>query len=80
MLKVVLEGGLEGEGKEGNGNKEVLQALGGPAVCFCVKGEGKLRGGGEDLECKEGYVFFVGVGTEVEVEGEGLEVYVAYAE
>ena len=81
MLRVVLEG----EGKEGkeDGNHEVVKALGGPAVAFCVKGEGKLRGGGEQLECKEGYVFFVGMGTEVDFEaegGEGLEVYVAYAE
>ena len=75
MLRVVLG--------EGEGGKEQLVGLGGPAVCFCVKGEGWLRGGGEELECNEGYVFFVGVGTEVEFEageGKGLEVYVAYAE
>ena len=75
MLRVVLEGG--------KGEKEVLKAFGGPAVAFCVKGEGRLRGGGEELDCKEGYVFFVGAGTEVEFESEGeegLDVYVAYAE
>ena len=74
MLRVNLEGDKQ--------EKEVLQAFGGPAVAFCVKGEGKLRGGGEELECKEGYVFFVGAGTEVELEAEegGLDVYVAYAE
>lgn len=73
MLRVVLEGK--------DGGKEVVEALGGPAVAFCVKGSGRLRGGGEELDCKEGYVFFVGAGTEVEFEAEGgLEVYVAYAE
>ena len=74
MLRVVLEG---------EERKEVVKALGGPAVAFCIKGEGKLRGGGEEMDIKEGYVFFVGAGTEVEFEkegGEGLEIYVAYAE
>lgn len=76
MLRLGLEGGEKG-------GKEVIEGLGGPAVCFCVEGEGRLRGGGEELECKEGYVFFVGAGTEVEFEageGKGLEVYMAYAE
>lgn len=78
MLRVVLGGGRVGEGK---GEKEVLMELRGPAVVCCVKGEGKLRGGGEELGIKEGYVFFVGAGTEVDFEAEGgLDVYVAYAE
>lgn len=54
MLRVVL-GGKDGD-------KEVVQALGGPAVAFCVKGEGKLRGGGRSWSVERGMCFLWGRG------------------
>lgn len=50
---------------------------------FCLRrgGWGGWWLGGEGFEIREGFVFFVGQGVEVEFEAEeGLVVYRAYAE
>jgi mannose-6-phosphate isomerase len=40
-----------------------------------------MMGEGKEFEVKEGYVFFVGYDTEVELVAEdGLEAHIAYAE
>ena len=63
--------------------REVVRAVGGPSVLFATSGNGSMKADGQDFEIKEGYVFFVGQGVEVQFEaegGEGLEVYWAFAE
>ena len=75
MLKVGL----------GAGETEVVGAVGGPSVVFAVAGKGKMRAEGTEREVRAGWVFFVGAAVELVLEadgeeGEGLEVYWAFAE
>lgn len=71
MLKTELKG-------EEN---EIISNIAGPSVLFATSGAGTLKAGGEDLEIKEGYIYFAGQGVEVELQAEkGLVVYRAYAE
>ncbi|KAK2625813.1 hypothetical protein QTJ16_005125 [Diplocarpon rosae] len=63
------------------GEKETIQALDGPAILIVTRGKGILKAEGEETEVNEGYVFFVGHDTELELVSEkGLETYIAYAE
>jgi len=65
----------------GDGEKETIEALGGPSIFLCTKGEGTLKAEGKSYEVKEGYIFFVGVGTEMEFVAEkGMQVFTAFAE
>lgn len=65
----------------GRGEGEVVGGFEGPSVLFATGGEGRMVAGGEGFEIREGFVFFVGQGVEVEFEAEeGLVVYRAYAE
>lgn len=65
----------------GRGEREVVGKIAGPSVLFATSGAGRMEAGGEGFEIKEGYVYFVGQGVEVEFEAEGgLVVYRAYAE
>jgi len=67
--------------KLGDGEKETIQALGGPSIFICTKGEGTLEADGKSYEVKEGYVFFVGVDTEMEfVAKKEMQVFTAFAE
>lgn len=61
MLQTKLEAGEE----------EVLQALGGPLVFVATKGNAMLKANGKVYEVREGSVFFVAHGTELELEGQG---------
>lgn len=71
MLKTILE----------EGEKETIRAIAGPSVLFATSGFGKLTADGQTHDINEGYIFFVGQGTEVTYEASsGLEVYQAYAE
>lgn len=71
MLKINLKGG----------EKEVITPICGPSVFIVTSGSGSMVTSGETHELKEGYVFFLGQGTEVMYESEtGMEVYTAYAE
>ncbi|KAL9103657.1 MAG: hypothetical protein Q9163_001316 [Psora crenata] len=66
-----------------NGEKEIIAAIAGPSVIFVTKGEGKMKTDGDTYDVKEGYVYFVGHGVEVELEGQGSEqvdVWRAFAE
>ncbi|KAL9027081.1 MAG: hypothetical protein Q9196_004347 [Gyalolechia fulgens] len=63
------------------GEKETIRAIAGPSVVFATSGSGTLTADGQSHDINEGYIFFVGQGTEVEHEASsGLEVYQAYAE
>lgn len=63
------------------GEKETIEKLGGPSIMVVTGGKGTMKAGGEKFEVKEGYVFFVGVGTELEFEAEeGLEAHIAFCE
>ncbi|KAB8290231.1 hypothetical protein EYC80_011099 [Monilinia laxa] len=65
----------------GKGEKETLEKLGGPSILVVTGGKGTMKAGEEKFEVKEGYVFFVGVGTELQFEAEeGLETHIAFAE
>ncbi|KAL8758539.1 MAG: hypothetical protein Q9184_003892 [Pyrenodesmia sp. 2 TL-2023] len=63
------------------GETEKIRAIAGPSVLFATTGSGKLTADGQTHDISEGYVFFVGQGTEVTHEATSeLEVYQAYAE
>ena len=65
----------------GQGEKEVVSATSGPSVIWVTSGSGKLDADGKTWDLKEGYVFFIGQGTELAYESEkGVEIYSAYAE
>lgn len=63
------------------GETEIIKALQGPAIVIVTGGKGKMKGDGGEYEVKEGYVFFVGYDTQLELVAEsGLETHIAYAE
>ncbi|TVY73579.1 Mannose-6-phosphate isomerase [Lachnellula suecica] len=66
----------------GADEKEVVKALEGPGVMLVTGGKGKMVVQGKEMEVREGWVFFVGVGTELEFVGdkEGLETHLAFCE
>jgi mannose-6-phosphate isomerase len=62
-------------------DKETIKAIEGPSVALVTGGSGTLKGGDEVKEVKEGYVFFIGAGTELSLTSDkGLELHIAYCE
>jgi mannose-6-phosphate isomerase len=60
---------------------ETIKALQGPAVLIVTGGKGTLKAEGKEHEVKEGYVFFIGYDTEIELVAEScLETHIAFAE
>lgn len=60
---------------------ETMNALQGPAIMIVTAGKGTLKAEGKEHEVKEGYFFFVGYNTEIELATEsGLETNIAFAE
>ncbi|KAI9735726.1 MAG: hypothetical protein M1818_006334 [Claussenomyces sp. TS43310] len=60
---------------------ETIAALQGPSILVVTAGEGVLRAEGKDHQLREGYVFFIGCGTELELLAQqGLETHIAYSE
>ena len=60
---------------------ETIKPLQGPAIMIVTGGKGTLKAEGKEREAKEGYVFFIGYNTEVELAAEsGLETHIAFAE
>jgi mannose-6-phosphate isomerase len=60
---------------------ETIKALQGPAILIVTGGKGKMRAEGKEHEVKEGYVFFIGYNTDIELAAEsGLEAHIAFAE
>ncbi|KAJ5623722.1 hypothetical protein N7510_000031 [Penicillium lagena] len=66
----------------GAGEKETHKSILGPSLMIVAKGCGSMNiPGGEKVELKEGWVFFVGQGTALDFCTEkGMAVYRAYAE
>ncbi|ESZ96841.1 hypothetical protein SBOR_2762 [Sclerotinia borealis F-4128] len=63
------------------GEKETIEKLGGPSILIVTGGKGSMKAGEESFEAKEGYVFFVGVGTDLKFEAEEeLEAHIAFCE
>lgn len=59
---------------------EIIKALQGPSIMI-VTGKGTMKAEGKEFEVKEGYVFFIGYDTVIElVAEEGLETHIAFAE
>lgn len=60
---------------------ETIKALQGLAILIVTGGKGKMRAEGKEHEVKEGYAFFIGYNTEIELAAEsGLEAHIAFAE
>jgi len=71
MLVTVLEAG----------DTENIKALKGPAIMIVTGGKGLMKAAGQEYQIKEGYIFFVGYNTEIELVAEsGLETHIAFAE
>jgi len=49
----------------GKGEKEIIGKVEGPSILFATSGGGKIHVDGQSYDIKEGYVFFVGQGSEV---------------
>ena len=62
-------------------DKEIISPIAGPTVLFITRGSGTMRAGDKTWKIREGFVFFVGQGTELTYETEkSTEIYSAYAE
>ncbi|TID24278.1 mannose-6-phosphate isomerase [Venturia nashicola] len=65
----------------GKGESETIGALGGPSILIATHGNGKMKAKGMDYDLKEGYIFFIGYGVEMEFEAEsGLQIFTAFVE
>lgn len=63
------------------GETEVLAAVQGPSIALATKGNATLKAKGKSYDVKEGNVFFIGAGTEVELTSDdGLQMHTAYVE
>lgn len=67
------------ETKLGNGESEVLGAVGGPSTLVVSKGSATMKTGGKSHDLHEGSVFFVAHDVEIELQAgqAGLEMYTA---
>ncbi|EKG11164.1 Mannose-6-phosphate isomerase type I [Macrophomina phaseolina MS6] len=62
-----------------SGATETLPAVSGPSSLLCSQGWGELKADGKTYEIKEGYVFFIGQGVELEFSAkEALQLFNAY--
>jgi mannose-6-phosphate isomerase len=60
---------------------ETIKGLQGPSIMIVTGGEGRLKAKGTEYDVKEGYVFFIGYNTEIQLVAEsGLEAHIAYCE
>ena len=63
------------------GQRETIKALQGPSIMVVTSGAGDLKAEGKEYALKEGYVFFIGYDTELELAAvDGLEAHIAYCE
>jgi mannose-6-phosphate isomerase len=63
------------------GETEIVKALQGPSIMIVTGGKGTLRADGWEHEVKEGFVFFIGYDTEIElIAWDGLETHTAFCE
>ncbi|KAK7704757.1 hypothetical protein SLS57_010381 [Botryosphaeria dothidea] len=62
-----------------SGATEHLTAVSGPSSLICTQGWGEFKADGKTYEIKEGYVFFIGQGVELEIGAkEALQLFTAY--
>ncbi|KAL1305178.1 hypothetical protein AAFC00_002099 [Neodothiora populina] len=62
-------------------DSETLAAVSGPSTAIATKGEAIIKAKGKQWTIKEGNIFFISQGTEVElVAKDGLEMFTAYVE
>ena len=65
----------------GKGEKEGVKAVNGPSIMIVLQGIGTMKAKGQSTELKEGFIFFIGQGVDVEFESrEDLIAYRAYAD
>ncbi|KAF4550248.1 Mannose-6-phosphate isomerase-like protein 1 [Elsinoe fawcettii] len=65
----------------GKGEREVLNPIDGPTVCIATTGSGTLSANGEKYPVSEGSIWFIGKGTEVQLESDSkLVLHTAYAD
>lgn len=65
----------------GKGDKETLKAVEGPSILLATKGSATMRAGGKTYDVGEGTTWFVGQGTEIELDSkDGLQMHIAYVE
>lgn len=64
------------------GEKEVLAAIGGPAVFVATKGNASMKANGKNYDVREGSIFFVAHGTELQFESQdgGFLMHTAFVE
>ena len=63
------------------GQRETIKALQEPSIMVVTSGTGDLTAEGKEFVLKEGYVFFAGCDTEIELAAvDGLETHKAYCE
>ena len=63
------------------GENETLGAINGPSIFIVTSGEGSFVADGKERDLKEGYIFFVGQGVDVEYKAtKGLQIYTSYVE
>lgn len=55
------------------GAKATFEAINGPSILICTKGQGKISVGPKVKECKEGHVFLIGATATLVLEGAGEE-------
>ena len=65
----------------GKGESESLSKINGPSVLLVAKGTGTMKAEGKEFKLSDGYVFFVGQGTDLEFQAEsGLRLFTAFVE
>jgi len=63
------------------GQSETIEAIKGPAIMIVTSGTGTLQARSKEYKLVEGYVFFIGCGTKVELKtSTDLETHIAYCE
>lgn len=64
------------------GEKEALGAVGGPSILLATKGNANMKVGGKQYDVKEGWVYFVAQGKDIEFEAgaDGLLAHIAFVE
>lgn len=61
-----------------SGGKATFEAIEGPSIVICTKGEGKISVGSKSEDIREGYVYFVGATAELVLESTGSEPLVTF--
>lgn len=65
----------------GDGESETIRKLGGPSVLIVTEGEGTMKADGKEYKLSEGYVYFVGQGTEIEFKAtKQIKAFTAFVE